>query len=692
DAFASGGSTGYDHKKMGITARGGWEAVKRHFREMGHDIQTEPFTAVGVGDMSGDVFGNGMLLSEKTRLLAAFDHRHIFIDPDPDTETSYAERQRMFALDRSSWADYDSDKISKGGGVWPRTAKSIQLSREAREALGIDAARLTPNELISAILRAPVDLLWNGGIGTYIKASDETDADVGDKANDAVRVDAEELRCRVIGEGGNLGVTQLGRIEFAQHGGRVNTDAIDNSGGVDCSDHEVNIKILVNRVVDAGDMTMKQRNRLLLEMTEEVAGLVLRNNYRQTQGLTLLEVRAPDMLDEHARFMRDLERAGALDRRVEHLPDDEELAERQKAGQGLTRPELAVLLAYAKIQAYEELLHSELVQTEFLATELMNYFPRPIRERFADAVRQHPLSAEIVATVTTNHIINRMGSTFLYRVHGGTGAGAAGAGRAYLAARDSFGLRGLWREVDRLDNAVPAAVQNRMLQQIAQLQERATVWMLRNVPTPVSIEEAIERFRPAVAKLESTLDELLPESDKLRLETEASTLMESGVPEPLARRVANLDTLYSALDLVKACADTRASLDTAARVYFQASTELGLDWLREALIHFEASDPWQERYRAGLEEEFYVQQRLLTEGIIAFAGESESSGQVAQWAEANADVVQRLQLTMEELRRVSQVELPMLGVALQELRNVSQVGAAQVPLESSTAEPQARRA
>ncbi len=679
DAFASRGSSGYDHKKMGITARGGWEAVKRHFREMGRDIQTEPFSVVGVGDMSGDVFGNGMLLSPQTRLIAAFDPRHIFIDPDPDIAAGFAGRERLFALDRSNWDDYDRALISKGGGVWPRTAKSIAVPKEARAALGTEASRLAPTDLISAILLAPVDLLWNGGIGTYVKAADESHLDVGDKANDTLRVDAVDLRCQVIGEGGNLGVTQRGRVEYAQTGGRINTDAIDNAGGVDCSDHEVNIKILLNRVVDAGDMTLKQRNRLLRDMTEEVSQLVLRSNYRQTQAVSLMQARAPDLLDEHTRFMRSLERAGDLERAVESLPDEERLIEMHKAGHGLTRPELAVLLAYAKIEAFGNLLSSELVKSDYPVAGLLDYFPQQIRERFAAAVRDHPLRAEIIATLLANHICNRMGATFLSRTREGTGASFAEVARAYFVARDVFGLRDLWHEVDALDNRVDTSVQYRLLLAITHLQERVAVWLLHNVPAPVEVEQTIARIRPALEQLESGFDELLPDDERERLQNDAGVLTGAGVPEDLARRVARLDPLYAALDLLKVCTDTETRLERAAAVYFAVANDIGIGWLRDSLADYQADDPWQERYRAGLEEETYVQMRRLTLRILQAGGDHEAPAEelVEHWAGQHVAMATRLQRTLAELRAAAQVDLAMLGVALQELRNLTQAGSAQ---------------
>ncbi len=693
DAFASGGSTGYDHKKMGITARGAWEAVKRHFREMGRDAHSEPFTAIGIGDMSGDVFGNGMLSSAQTQLIAAFDHRHIFIDPNPNTESSYLERQRLFGLERSSWADYDRSLISEGGGIWSRHEKSITLSPQAQSALATPIERLTPNELISTILRAPVDLLWNGGIGTYVKASTESHAEVGDKSNDAVRIDADELRCQVIGEGGNLGLSQLARVEYALAGGRINTDAIDNSGGVDCSDHEVNIKILLNRVVDDGKLTLKQRNELLMDMTEAVAELVLHDNYRQTQGLTLSQARAPELLDEHLRYMRELERCGHLDRRVEQLPDDEGVAERQKADTGLTRPELAVLQAYAKIEAYEAILHTNELHTEHLAGELERYFPPPLRERFPGPLAKHPLRAEIIATLVANHIVNRMGSTFLFRIRAQTGANAIDAAQAYFAARDIYELRELWHAIDRLDNHVPAQLQTCMLQRLSDLQERATLWLLRNLRAPIDIGETVARIRPAIIQLNDWLDELLPEGDRARLHAEAAELAQAGVPQTLARRVVYLEPLYSALDLVKVCSETKASLDRAARIYFNTAAYLELNWLRDTLAEFKVVDSWQERYRAGLEDEFYVQLRLLTMRVLAIPLSGQTSeAQVAHWAGEYEALVMNLRRTLNELEGAAQLDLAMLGVAIQELRTTVQAGAAQRTWLTRKPKAEARRA
>ncbi|MGH2405716.1 MAG: NAD-glutamate dehydrogenase domain-containing protein, partial [bacterium] len=491
DAFASGGSSGYDHKKMGITARGAWESVKRHFRELGIDVHATDFTVVGIGDMSGDVFGNGMLYSRDIKLVAAFDHRHIFLDPSPDPEVSFKERERLFRLPRSSWGDYDRTLISPGGGIFPRAAKSISLTPEVRQALGLDAAALTPHELIRAVLKARVDLLYNGGIGTYVKAHDESHADVGDKANDTVRVDAAELRCRAVCEGGNLGFTQRGRVEHALRGGLINTDAIDNSAGVDCSDHEVNIKILLDAVVAAGDMTDKQRITLLAEMTNEVAELVLRDNVGQTRALSNARAQAASMLDVHARYIASLEQMGRLDRAIEFLPTADALAERKAAGLGLTTPELAVLLAYTKIALFDVLVASDVPEDPYLSAELERYFPTPLRQRFRDRMQGHRLRREIIATSVTNTMVNQAGISFAFRLTEETTAAAPDIARAHAIAREVFAMPALWAEMEALDTRVAADTQTAMILEGRRLVERATRWLLRNRRPPFDIAAAI---------------------------------------------------------------------------------------------------------------------------------------------------------------------------------------------------------
>ena len=484
DAFASGGSSGYDHKQMGITARGAWESVKRHFRELGHDVREKDLTVVGVGDMSGDVFGNGMLLSRHIRLVAAFDHRHVFVDPDPDAERSFEERKRLFGLPRSSWDDYDRDLISKGGGVWSRSAKSITLSPEVRSALDLRGEALPPNDLIRAILRAPVDLLWNGGIGTYVKTSTESHADAGDKANDGVRVNASDLRCRVVGEGGNLGLTQRARIEYALRGGRINNDAIDNSGGVDCSDREVNIKILLDQVVTSGDLTRKQRDELLEAMTGTVAELVLKDNREQTETLSLAEAQSSGMVDVHTRFLEALEQSRNLDRNLEALPSGEQLAERAREDRGLTRPGAGGALAYSKIDLYAELLDSDVPEDPHLSGELDRYFPNPLPQRFGDQIRSHRLRREIIATQVINNMAHGGGTTFAFRLHEESGAPASEIARAYAAARDIFAMRSQWGEIEALDNTVAADMQLRLLLEGRRLVERGSRWLLAHRSPP----------------------------------------------------------------------------------------------------------------------------------------------------------------------------------------------------------------
>jgi glutamate dehydrogenase len=671
DAFASGGSVGYDHKKMGITARGAWESVKKSFRKLGIDIQRTDFTVAGVGDMSGDVFGNGMLLSRHIRLVAAFDHRHIFLDPDPDPEAGFRERERLFQLPRSSWADYDASLISKGGGVFPRSAKSIRLSPEARARLAVEATALTPHELMQAILRAPVDLLYNGGIGTYVKAGTETHADAGDRTNDAVRVDARELRCRVVGEGGNLGFTQRARIEFAAAGGLIHTDAIDNSAGVDCSDHEVNIKILLDTVVADGEMTVKQRNRLLTEMTDEVAQLVLADNYRQAQALGVSGAMAPRLLDAQVRFMRYLERQGKLGRAIEFLPDDEELAARRAARAGLTTPEDAVLLAYAKIWLYEQVLGSDVPEEALIGVELRDYFPRPLRERYRPIMDRHPLRREIIATVMANEIVNRAGSTFVHRLMEEAGARPAEAARAYVLARDVFRLPALWDGIDALDHRVADNVQNDMLRRAGRMLVRASLWFLRQRLVGAELEPVVERFRAPAAELESGLAALLPQADAARFQDEASRYREAGVPEDLALRVAAAEYVVSALDIADVTRATERSVSCVADVYFALWGKLQVAWLREQAGALPADSHWQTLARAALRDELAEKLRSLTAVVLKLSPQlAERDALMAVWEEDNAGPLERLRQVVTELQAASATDLSMLSVALREMRNL----------------------
>ena len=531
DAFASGGSQGYDHKKMGITARGAWEAVKRHFHEIDIDIQSEPVTVVGVGDMSGDVFGNGMLLSRKLKLVAAFDHRDIFLDPDPDPEISFVERERLFGLSRSSWQDYDKALISKGGGVFSRSAKSIPLSDEIRVKLGIDKAEATPAEIMSAILKAPVGLLWFGGIGTYVRAASESDEQVGDRANDAIRIAGGEVRAKVIGEGANLGMTQRGRIEAARAGVRLNTDAIDNSAGVNTSDVEVNIKIGLAVPERDGRLTEEDRNALLVEMTDDVAKLVLRNNFLQTLALSLSERRGVGDLGFARRLMHMLEAQGRLDRAIEYLPDDAALTERARRGEALTRPELAVLLAYAKLSLHDELLDSPVPDDPYLSKELERYFPAAMRERFPDAVANHRLRREIIATQLANAIINRGGATMVARLVDQTGADAPTIAAAYAATRDSFGLGDLNTAIDALDGAVSGAVQLKLYGDLQDLLMNRIVWFIRNVDfTKQSLADIIGTYSAGIAEVARGLPKTLSEEALAQWHERTNALVEQGTP------------------------------------------------------------------------------------------------------------------------------------------------------------------
>lgn len=617
DAFASGGSVGYDHKKMAITARGAWESVKRHFSEMGVDTQTQDFTVVGIGDMSGDVFGNGMLLSRHIRLVAAFDHRHVFLDPVPDATTSFAERERLFQLPRSSWADYDTRLISEGGGVFPRTAKVIPISPQVRELIGTDATEMAPNDLLRALLRAPVDLLYNGGIGTYVKASSETHAQVGDRANDGLRVNGGELRCKVVAEGGNLGLTQLGRIEYAQHGGRINTDAIDNSAGVDCSDHEVNIKILLGLVVTDGEMTLKQRNSLLAEMTDEVGALVLRDNYLQTQALSLGRLRAPQSLDDEARFMRFLERAQRLARAIEFLPDDEALDARRAAGAGLTSPERAVLMAYSKMWLYDVLLASDLPDAGFVADGLPSYFPTPLASRCGAAMQRHPLRREILATMHANALVNRAGVTFVHRLSEETGAEPADVVRASLAARGAYGLDTLWQEIDALDARVSHETQASLFAAVSQWHEQATLWFLRRRLSDVP--QTVERLRGVLDPLLPALDGLVSGEAADAASARGQTLIDAGVPPVLARTAADIDARVSLLDIAEVASTHGCEPALAAKVYFALAAPLGYGWLQSGVLGLPMQTHWQRLARATLLEELSVLRRRLTASVLAGA-------------------------------------------------------------------------
>jgi glutamate dehydrogenase len=663
DAFASGGSVGYDHKAMGITARGAWESVKRHFRELGTDIQATDFTVAGIGDMSGDVFGNGMLLSRHIRLQAAFDHRHIFLDPAPDAAASFAERERLFKLPRSSWADYDTQLISAGGGVWARSEKSVPLSPQVREVLGVEAETLTPAELVSAILKAPVDLLYNGGIGTYVKAAAETHADVGDRANDAVRIDGRELRCKVVGEGGNLGFTQRGRIEAAQAGVRLYTDAIDNSAGVDTSDHEVNIKILLGLAVADGEMTEKQRNALLPLMTDEVAALVLRDNYFQTQALSVGKRLAVRQLDEQARFLRFLEKQGQLHRAIEFLPDEEEIGERKARGQGLTTPEQAVLLAYSKMWLNDELIASDLPEDPWVATALERYFPSLLKEKFAAWIPRHPLKREIITTHVLNSMVNRVGPTFVHRLSEITGATAPQIVRAYLATREVFGFVPLWQQIEALDNRVPDAVQAEMVIALRGLIARATTWFLRSRRLFEPTEQQVKRFAPAVQALRARLEG--PSSVSPR----AIGWIQAGVPQPVAAQVDAADGLFDALDIAEIAESAKRPLEQTAAVHGGVGERLGLARLRQQIDQLPADSYWHSLSKLALGDDLAdLQRSIALEAVGHHAGEAPAV--LDQWEQENRQALERAQRLLAELADAGGGDLAMLSVVLRELRNL----------------------
>jgi len=674
DAFASGGSAGYDHKGMGITARGAWESVKRHFRALGRDCQSENFTCVGIGDMSGDVFGNGMLLSRHIRLVAAFDHRHIFLDPDPDPARSYAERERLFRLPRSSWADYDARLISKGGGVYPRSAKSIDISPQVRAALGLaeEVKAMTPAELMRAILQAPVDLLWNGGIGTYVKASSEQHSDVGDRANNAIRVDGGQLRCKVVGEGGNLGMTQLGRIEAAQNGVLLNTDFIDNSAGVDTSDHEVNIKILLNAEVQAGRLALPARNKLLASMTDEVARLVLLDNYRQNQAISLMERMSARRLGAKQHFIRTLEQQGLLDRQIEFLPSDAELSARKARGQGMTRPELAVLLSYSKLVAFQQLLDSDIPEDPYLSKELQRYFPEPLQKKYARGMESHRLKREIIATAVTNQTINRMGATFLLRMQEDTGRSPAEVAKAYTISREVLDARMLWAQIDALDGKLPESAQIDALQVIWNLQRSFVRWLL-NRPGPMpGITEAVERYRDPFNDIRSASG-VLPTSQRPAYEAALQEWKDKGMPPALAQQLAELPYLEPAFDIIELARARKLKPVDVSRVHFRLGEALRLPWLFEQIDALAVDGRWHAVARGVMRDELAAHHRVLAGQVIAQPGK-DADAKVAAWLQRD-DAALRFTLGMlGELAAQKTLDYPTLSVAVQKLGQLAAHG------------------
>jgi glutamate dehydrogenase len=675
DAFASGGSVGYDHKGMGITAKGGWESVKRHFRALGRDCQTQDFTCVGIGDMSGDVFGNGMLLSRHICLVAAFDHRHIFIDPTPDPAVSFAERERLFGLPRSSWADYDAALVSSGGGVFARSAKTIAVTPEICRVIGIDEAtgQLTPNELMSAILKAPVDLLWNGGIGTYVKGESETNADVGDRANNALRVNGRDLRCRVVGEGGNLGFTQKGRIEAALHKVFLNTDFIDNSAGVDTSDHEVNIKILLNDAVKRGELTVEQRNVQLAAMTDEVERLVLFDNYRQNQAITVMEHMSAHRLGSNAHFIRTLEGEGLLDRQIEALPGDAELAERKARHQGLTRPELAVLLSYSKLKLFQQLLDSDVPEDAFLSKELARYFPEPLQQRYAEHMQRHRLKREIIATAVTNSMVNRMDATFVLRMQEDTGQSPAAIAKAYSAVREVIDARTVWAEIEALDGKIAESVQIDALLKLWDLLRSLTRWLLNHRGSALDIAAIVQRYAPGVNALRAALPSVLTPTGRADHDVDVEKWQGLGVPVELAERLANIPVLGAGFDIVEVALESGKAVDRVASVFFELGQALDVDGLRRQIENLAVESRWHAQARGSLRDELAAQQRALATQILDTADAHEAHP-VARWLERD-DPTLKFTLGLLEDIRSQKVDYPIASVALRRFAQLVQAAA-----------------
>jgi len=675
DAFASGGSVGYDHKVMGITAKGAWEAVKRHFGEMGVDTQTEDFTVAGVGDMSGDVFGNGMLLSKHIRLLAAFDHRHIFLDPNPDAAASWEERRRMFDLPRSSWDDYDKSLISEGGGVYSREHKSIPVSPQVRDALGIDApgegevSEMAPPDLIRAILQAPVDLLFNGGIGTYIKAESESDADVGDRANDPVRVNGNQVRAKVIGEGGNLGVTALGRVEFDLSGGRINTDAMDNSAGVDCSDHEVNIKILIDSLVSAGKVKVDDRKELLESMTDEVSRLVLTDNEDQNDLIGTSRANAASLLPVHALQIKYLEERG-LNRELEALPSEKEIHRRTDAGMGLTSPELCTLMAHVKLTLKEEMLTTELPEQDVFASRLPQYFPTPLRERFTPEIRTHQLRREIVTTMLVNDLVDTAGISYAFRIAEDVGVGSIDAVRTYVATDAIFGVGHTWRRI-RAAN-LPVALSDRLTLDTRRLIDRAGRWLLNYRPQPLAVGAEINRFAAKVKALTPRMSEWLRGDDKAIVEKEAAEFSAEGAPHDLAYRVAAGLYRYSLLDIIDIADITEVDSAEVADTYFALMDRLGTDGLLTAVSELPRHDRWQSLARLAIRDDIYSSLRSLCFDVLA-VGEPDENGEekIAEWEHISASRVERASRTLREIQESGAMDLATLSVAARQIRRMT---------------------
>lgn len=670
DAFASGGSVGYDHKKMGITAKGGWISVMRHFREMGINTQTQDFTCAGIGDLAGDVFGNGMLLSKHIKLVAAFNHMHIFLDPNPDVNKSFDERQRMFNLPRSSWMDYDKSTISKGGDIFERSAKSIVISPEVKEVLAIEENELTPSELIKAILKAPVDLLWNGGIGTYVKATDESNLDVGDRANDALRINGCELRCKVIGEGGNLGFTQKGRIEYALNSGRINTDAMDNSAGVDCSDHEVNIKIALSAAMRENKITLEERNKILEAMTDEVSELVLNDNRLQTQAISIALSYGVLALGDQAQFLDKLEKSGLLNRKIEFLPSKKEIDKRQVDKIGLTRPELCVMLAYSKMDIYSSLLNSNLVKDEYFQHELLSYFPKLMQEKFSKELLSHQLKNEIIATQITNFVVNKSGITFVNQLCQNSGFGVVEVVRSFIIAFDSFRLRETWEEIEALDGKIDPKVQLQMFSAANKLLERSILWLLRN-QSKGNLSTIINRFRKIADELHSVLPKVLAEASKESFEKKINRYNLSGIDAKLSEKIASMDPIASTFDIAEISASSNIDLQTIAKIYFAVGTRFSLKWLRSNLANLAFDNYWQKLSSKTILEDLYSYQMRIAKRVVDFACDNKNSCEanpLEEWIKTVDFLVDRFDNFIADIKSNPNPELSFFIVALNRLK------------------------
>ncbi len=673
DAFASGGSVGYDHKKMGITARGAWESVKQHFYELGINIDTNNFTVVGIGDMSGDVFGNGLLLSKHIQLVAAFNHMHIFIDPLPSAEISFKERERLFHLPRSTWADYDSKLISRGGGVFNRNAKSITVSPEMKECFEINQDSIEPNELIRQVLKSNFDLLWSAGIGTFVKAVTQTNAEVGDRTNDAIRINGSELRCKVVGEGGNLGFTQLGRIEYALNGGKIYTDFIDNSAGVSCSDKEVNIKILLNQIVETGDLTEKQRNVLLSEMTEEVSQLVLRENYLQPRAICLIKYQSSRVIELHRRYINELERLGKLDRELEFLPTEKTIAERKTVEMGLTSPEVSVLVCYSKIILKEMILASNVPEESYLNFLLVNSFPKPLQKRYIDQMQQHPLRREIIATQICNHVVDEMGFSFVYRIQDETGASAPAIVRAYMIARTVLNMESIWKQIEGLDGKVNVSQQQHILMTYVRLIRRVTRWFLRNNRTQIDMQDAVQIYMQGVVELKNAMPNILSDENRKLYDQLFDEFTRGDIPLSLAHELTITRGLFAAMDIIEVAHQRKVNVSEVAKVYFAIGQFLDLNWIRTKIIVHPTENHWETLSREALRDDLDWQQRLLTDGVVRIPEDQMLLNErFVTWSNKHEQLITRWRSVLANLRSTPVLNYTMFFVAVRELLDLTQ--------------------